>query len=354
MVGMEQVCSKCGKPGEFRPGSRQCRECEKAYHRVHNAERVEQQAAYRVANRERYRIKLAEINRRRRAERHAEIDRIKSVPCAGCGGSFPPYVMDFDHRDPSTKKSEVSFLINKTGAPWSSVLEEVAKCDVVCANCHRMRTQTTDSSDKCSQLVASLKNTPCVDCGGIYHYCQMDFDHVRGNKLAGVSRMTTKKSILEEASKCEVVCANCHRERSHKDPKGEIRLDPGSVNMDWECRSSGPQTNTPVPNDVQKVQPWHGLVGKVTDRELARRACVSFQTVFRYRRRMGIERFVPTGRKPLKPRLWHSLLGTMTDKCVSETVGVPKCVIFDHRKKLGIPSFRSSSKQMKMETAHAQ
>ena len=33
----------------------------------------------------------------------AELRRIKDVACADCGRRFPPYVMDFDHRDPSQK-----------------------------------------------------------------------------------------------------------------------------------------------------------------------------------------------------------------------------------------------------------
>jgi len=56
-----------------------------------------------------------------------------------CGGRFEPHQMDFDHRDPSTK----SFGLTKGRVmlmATAKVPAEVAKCDVVCANCHRMRT----------------------------------------------------------------------------------------------------------------------------------------------------------------------------------------------------------------------
>jgi hypothetical protein len=47
----------------------------------------------------------------------------------------------------------------------------------------------------------------------------MDFDHIHGEKTGNISAMSRKKGILqlqEELSKCELVCANCHRERTWK------------------------------------------------------------------------------------------------------------------------------------------
>jgi rRNA-processing protein FCF1 len=46
--------------------------------------------------------------------------------------------MDFDHRDPTTKRMAVTRMIGRAGT--ARILEEVAKCDIVCANCHRLRT----------------------------------------------------------------------------------------------------------------------------------------------------------------------------------------------------------------------
>jgi predicted transcriptional regulator len=67
------------------------------------------------------------------------LNTIKEAPCMDCGGKYPPYVMDFDHRDPSQKMGEVTRLVS---SGEKRVLEEVAKCDVVCANCHRERTHS--------------------------------------------------------------------------------------------------------------------------------------------------------------------------------------------------------------------
>jgi hypothetical protein len=63
---------------------------------------------------------------------------LRQVPCADCGGSFPKAAMDFDHRDPATKKYTVSRMLLR--ASIDEIRAEAAKCDVVCANCHRMRT----------------------------------------------------------------------------------------------------------------------------------------------------------------------------------------------------------------------
>ena len=67
----------------------------------------------------------------------AVLNQLKAAPCIDCGGVFPPCCMDYDHRDPKTKKFQVG-----SGIMYGldSLLEEIAKCDLVCANCHRIRT----------------------------------------------------------------------------------------------------------------------------------------------------------------------------------------------------------------------
>lgn len=63
--------------------------------------------------------------------------QLKDVPCQDCGIKYPYYVMDFDHRDPETKEYAPARLCDSSMA---TVEKELAKCDVVCANCHRERT----------------------------------------------------------------------------------------------------------------------------------------------------------------------------------------------------------------------
>lgn len=71
-------------------------------------------------------------------QRHRELIRqAKLRPCADCGIQYPYYVMDFDHRDGATKAFTLSDVSRATR---KSLLREIEKCDVVCANCHRERT----------------------------------------------------------------------------------------------------------------------------------------------------------------------------------------------------------------------
>lgn len=55
--------------------------------------------------------------------------------CFGCGREGPPVIFNFHHRDPGEKE----FGIGQDGIPrrWESVVAELAKCVMLCANCHR-------------------------------------------------------------------------------------------------------------------------------------------------------------------------------------------------------------------------
>ena len=79
----------------------------------------------------------------------------------------------------------------------------------------------------CLAWVASIKDVPCIDCGGRFPSFCMDFDHVRGVKVASISvlvhRRASREKILAEMAKCEIVCANCHRIRTFtRDPLAEV------------------------------------------------------------------------------------------------------------------------------------
>lgn len=77
---------------------------------------------------------------KQRKDRRQMLDEIKSVPCADCGGVFPPECMDFDHLPEYEKSFNVGGAVT-TRRAWASVLAEIEKCEVVCANCHRIRTR---------------------------------------------------------------------------------------------------------------------------------------------------------------------------------------------------------------------
>lgn len=73
-----------------------------------------------------------------RARRRQKIHKLKEqMSCVYCGESNP-LVIDFDHIDPSTKKGVPAQMITN-GTSWARVEEEIAKCQPVCANCHRIK-----------------------------------------------------------------------------------------------------------------------------------------------------------------------------------------------------------------------
>jgi len=59
------------------------------------------------------------------------------IPCKDCGINYPHYVMDFDHIN-NDKSFNVADAI--TSQSWGKILLEIKKCELVCSNCHRIRT----------------------------------------------------------------------------------------------------------------------------------------------------------------------------------------------------------------------
>jgi hypothetical protein len=102
-----------------------CRPCRSAYHREHYE-----------ANRQRY-IDQARARKQALAVERTTylIEFFKTHPCLDCG-ERDPVVLEFDHL------GDKAFSIGQAlpYRNWQSILEEIAKCDVVCANCHRRRT----------------------------------------------------------------------------------------------------------------------------------------------------------------------------------------------------------------------
>lgn len=134
-----RTCSRCKqeKPDEQfaeragRPGRRQsaCIDCMRAYRREHyrsNPEPYKARAKARV-KKDRFKIRV-------------RVKRIMvEMGCADCP-ERDPLVLDFDHvRD--QKRMDVSRMVTLEMS-WESIEEEIKKCEVVCANCHRRRTAT--------------------------------------------------------------------------------------------------------------------------------------------------------------------------------------------------------------------
>jgi len=82
-------------------------------------------------------VRLAQ-KREAKQSRLAWLYALKSRPCADCGGSFHPAAMQFDHLPGPRKLRDVSTLVVRGCTRMA--IEEIAKCELVCANCHAVRT----------------------------------------------------------------------------------------------------------------------------------------------------------------------------------------------------------------------
>jgi hypothetical protein len=73
---------------------------------------------------------------------------LKDKPCTDCGGYFPPVAMDFDHTE-GDKIATISWMV-RNGTPKKVLLAEIEKCELVCSNCHRVRTAKRETTDLAS------------------------------------------------------------------------------------------------------------------------------------------------------------------------------------------------------------
>jgi len=104
-----------------------CRVCHAAYRHAHY-----------VANKPDYiRRAIAQTKARREENRRQVLLYLAAHPCVDCGNGNA-VTLEFDHRDPAQKLTEVSRLI--VSRRWRRVLAEIEKCDVRCINCHRRKT----------------------------------------------------------------------------------------------------------------------------------------------------------------------------------------------------------------------
>lgn len=131
LLSMTKTCTDCTQVknlSEFakrRNGTQyRCRECLAFKMREHY-----------LNNKERYISKAKESSKRLRDE----VSALKeSKPCTDCKITFPSYIMTFDHLDSKTKVNDIATLVTTNNR--KAVFDEIAKCELVCFNCHAQRT----------------------------------------------------------------------------------------------------------------------------------------------------------------------------------------------------------------------
>jgi hypothetical protein len=182
--------------------------------------------AYFRARGDLHRRQTSLAKRRRQAEAKAfALELIGRDGCVDCGEP-DPVVLEFDHL--ADKVRDVARMLSD-GARLARVEAEVAKCEVVCACCHRRRTllrrgswRVGVESPLCArrrpglELVRARLATGCVDCGRA-ELAVLEFDHIGAKRMSVMSMVWTGyglDSIRREMDACVVRCCNCHRRRT--------------------------------------------------------------------------------------------------------------------------------------------
>lgn len=123
------------------------------------------------------------------------------VCLCGCGGEF----LEVDFRQKYVSKAHRNQLKNRE---YSKARPDVRK---------KFKKQWMYKKiAKNRAMLVAAKSRPCHDCGVIYPYYVMDFDHISDKRFVISAAVNKSTAVLEqEMSKCEVVCANCHRIRTY-------------------------------------------------------------------------------------------------------------------------------------------
>ncbi len=219
------TCSRCDiekevKEFDYNRGATSvCKKCADTYN-----------AQLRKKNKQQHKVATALFKKKLRDV----VDLAKSKPCVDCGCQYESYIMEFDHT--GHKTLEVSAMVARHYS-ISRILEEIAKCELVCVLCHRARTfsrgQHRSSGarnsirpegisqylkrEELGKWLADYKASfPCLDCGGCFASFQMDFDHRPGViKKGSVGKcFGSRKALEEEIAKCDLVCVICHKRRT--------------------------------------------------------------------------------------------------------------------------------------------
>lgn len=120
-----KTCWKCKIEKDeidFYKGQNQCKTCWKA--KVKQCQNLNQ-------------VRYNEYKYKGRRKKKEQVDKLKEVPCTDCGGEFPVCAMHFDHLPGCTKEFGIAASLTMSD---EKLYNEIDKCEVVCANCHAIRT----------------------------------------------------------------------------------------------------------------------------------------------------------------------------------------------------------------------
>jgi hypothetical protein len=171
--------------------------------------------------RKRRNAKTYRYQKKRRGELKAELLAERGGRCEQCGYNAASAALEFHHRDAHSKDFQISGGTVSRRLVWA----EAAKCDLLCANCHRARHIALPTRDeprlvrirrKLKERAVELLGGQCAGCKRAVPTRLFEFHHLDARtkefsiSADGITRRW--ESIQAELAKCVLACANCHRE----------------------------------------------------------------------------------------------------------------------------------------------
>jgi hypothetical protein len=173
------------------------------------------------ARRKKRNAKTYKYQKRMRARLRADLLASRGGQCEACGYSKAAAALEFHHRDAGSKEFTLSSVSSSPTRIWA----EAAKCDLLCANCHRRRHIVVSTPDddpvvrsrrQTKQRAVALLGGRCAGCADVVPASLFEFHHLdaRTKEFAishdGITRSWERTE--GELAKCVLLCANCHRE----------------------------------------------------------------------------------------------------------------------------------------------
>ncbi|OVE83476.1 homing endonuclease associated repeat-containing protein [Natronolimnobius baerhuensis] len=158
---------------------------------------------------------------RRRSRLRSWLNDLKrNRGCSRCG-VVAAACLDFHHVDETTKEMAVGRMVTY-GYGKEKLRDEIDKCVVLCANCHRRHHYTSPTQGRRRWIHDQKQDVGCNRCSVSDPAC-LDFHHDSNTKETTITRLVAdnraKDRIRTEMEQCTVLCANCHRKEHFEPPR---------------------------------------------------------------------------------------------------------------------------------------
>jgi len=136
--------------------------------------------------------------------------------CCLCNKIFPPELYDFHHIDPKTKKFSLGAARGSITS-WKNLVEEVRKCVMLCANCHRLIEhgykklpdnvprfdESFEKYESVKEILPKYANHNCPVCGSNKvlrrnTYCSSSCAGIAGNRIKNKPPIEEIKKLVED------------------------------------------------------------------------------------------------------------------------------------------------------------